>query len=152
MTYRPSVFRNVFLWSWLLCLAAAAADAGSDRFILRVDLDGEGCPSELVVVEATGCDPEAMADDLVDELDAAGLLSANCISYGGENEYLCEYFVGKDCDIESTSITIESGDSCENTTIGITARDFGEAFGDFPGVHLFAIDRTSVFSVWEETN
>jgi hypothetical protein len=141
---RAPVLRNVCLWFSFLCLAgASAAGAGEDRFILRANLVGSGCPSELVIVEAVGCDSETMADELVDELVAAGFdrtdgFATACQSAGGEDEYIC-WYCPSTCQLESSSITIEAGDDCSSFE-GITGRDFGSEIG----CHFFSIDRTYI--------
>ena len=117
----------------------APASADEDRIILRADLSGSTCPAELVLVEATGCKADDLAEELIRELvaegfDEKGFDATDCQAVeGGETERICWYSIPAGCRLDKTSITVERGDRCTEAE-AITGRDFGEAVG----YHFFA--------------
>ena len=125
----------------LALVAATAAGAAENRYLLRADLSGETCPAELVLVEATGCEPAAVAQELIRELvaegfDAKGFDATDCSASGlGKDEQTCWYRIPDGCELTRSSITVEAGDSCL-AEVGATGRDLGTVVG----FHFFAID------------
>ena len=105
-----------FLASLACCLlmvafAAPATAASQHTVTLEWVFTGTNCTLSTVVVSASSCDGDDIADELVSEMGSAGLSNAFC-GFSVNDQWECLATFPSSCTMADTTLSVKPGFNC----------------------------------------
>jgi hypothetical protein len=95
----------------LLAFAAPATAASQHTVTVEWVFTGANCPLSTVVVSASSCDGEDIADELVDEMLSGGFSGAFC-GYSVNEQWECLASFSSYCTMVDTTLSVKPGLNC----------------------------------------
>jgi len=112
-----SLLRVALMVAVLVAATSIPASAAEQAaVILDFELVGAACAQTSVVVSASSCDGQTIANSLVAKLTAEGFTNILC-GYSVNEMWECLYIIPSGCSLEDSTITLKAGRSCQ---VGVT--------------------------------
>ena len=137
-TVRGRILIAACAFGLLMLGFAMPAQAGAEHVVtVEVEFSGGSCSlSSTIVVSATNCDLDDIADDLESDLDAAGMSTVFCGYVPLNGNWECAYIFPSGCSQDEIAITVQPGSSCGDNSITGNASVPSGLVGDF----IFDVD------------
>jgi hypothetical protein len=113
---QPKVVALSFALVIGMMMVGGSALAGDQAaVVLDIQLSGAGCAHSTVVISASSCDCQEIADTLVSKLTAEGFGTVFC-GYSGNDMWECMFFVPSGCVLEDFALLTRGGSACGGLT------------------------------------
>ena len=100
----------------LVAFAGPAAAASQHTVTLEWVFDGASCSLGTVVVSASSCDGDDIADELESEMSSAGLSTAFC-GYSVNQQWECLASFPSSCTMTDTTLSVKPGFNCSYANV-----------------------------------
>lgn len=128
---QPKVVALSFALVIGMIMVGGSALAGDQAaVVLDIQLSGAGCAHSTVVVSASSCDCQDIADTIMSKLTAEGFGSVLC-GYTVNDMWECMLFVPSGCALEDLALSTKGGSACSGKRTDSWVRNSGATSATF---------------------